>query len=83
MSPWGFFFFRNLDLKDLNIGVTQFHTQNETINIQEAIDKFDKVLNRIKFKAFGKVTINNRKKEKNKEKKVLQKQILKRSRKKS
>ena len=42
--------------------------KDKTINIQEAMDKFDKVLNRIKFKAFGKVTINNSKKENNKEK---------------
>ena len=36
--------------------------ENESYSIQEAVDKINKVENKIKYKAFGKVTINNKEK---------------------
>ena len=38
--------------------------EDESISIQEAMDKISKIEKKIKFKAFGKITITNKKKEK-------------------
>ena len=37
---------------------------DDNLSIEEAMDRIDKIENKIKFKAFGKTTINNKRKDK-------------------